>query len=244
MMDSIRSAASGWAAKVLIALLVLSFAIWGVNDVFFGFRSEVLASVGEQEISADSFRRFFDQQLRIISRQSGRPLTAENARQVGLDRQILAEMLRNGTLEEQARVLKLAVPREAIALDIAANQAFHNSRGEFDPALFRRLLAENGIDEQSFLAGEMSARARRAIADTVGGEFAAPETLVEAVVRHGMEERDAKYFVITGNESEIAAPTPRASSGVLRQEPATVHHSRLPLPGTPHSAGFRSGRRR
>ncbi|MDP9136742.1 MAG: SurA N-terminal domain-containing protein, partial [Pseudomonadota bacterium] len=207
MMDSIRSAASGWAAKVLIALLVLSFAVWGVNDVFFGFRSEVLASVGELEISAESFRRSFDQQLRILSRQSGRPLTAENARQIGLDRQILAEMLRDGTLEEQARVLKLAVPREAVARDIADNQAFQNARGEFDPALFRRLLAQNGLDEQSFLAGEMAARGRRAIAETIAGSFTTPETLVEAAVRHGTEERDARYFVITGNESEIAAPS-------------------------------------
>ena len=85
------------------ALLVLSFAVWGVNDVFFGFRSEVLASVGEREISADSFRRFFDQQLRIISRQSGQPLTAENARQIGLDRQILAEMLRDGPRSRNRR---------------------------------------------------------------------------------------------------------------------------------------------
>ena len=153
-------------------------------------------------------------------------------------------MLRDGTLEEQARVLKLAMPRDAIALDIAANQAFHNSRGEFDPALFRRLLAENGIDEQAFLAGEMSARARRAIADTVSGEFAAPETLVEAVVRHGMEERDAKYFVITGNEVRNRRAIRERAAGVLRQEPAAVHHSRLPLPGTPHSAGFRSGPRK
>ena len=124
---------------------------------------------------------------------------AENARQIGLDRQILAEMLRNGALEEQARVLKLAVPREAVARDIADNQAFQNSRGEFDPALFRRLLAENGIDEQSFLTGEMTARARRAVADTVAGDFATPETLVEAVVRQGNEQRDARYFVITGD---------------------------------------------
>ncbi len=207
MMDSIRSAASGWIAKVLIGLLALSFAIWGVNDVFFGFRSEVLASVGDREVSTEDFRRQFDQQLRAISRQSGRGLTVEDARRIGLDRQVLAEMLRDAALEEQASVLKLAVPREAVALDIARNQAFHNARGEFDPKLFRRLLAENGIDEQAFLNGETIARARRAIAETIIGEFKAPGTLVEAVVRQGNEERDAKYFEIIGSESEITAPS-------------------------------------
>ncbi len=207
MMDSIRSAASGWAAKVLIGLLALSFAIWGVNDVFFGFRSEVLASVGDREVSTEEYRRLFDQRLRTISRQSGRGLTAEEARQVGLDRQVLAAMLGDAALEEQARLLKLAVPRETVALDIARNEAFQNARGEFDPTLFRRLLAENGIDEQAFLSAEMTARVRRAIAETIVGDFSTPETLVEAVVRQSSEERDARYFEITPSESEIAVPS-------------------------------------
>jgi peptidyl-prolyl cis-trans isomerase D len=207
MMDSIRAAAKGWTAKVLIALLVLSFAVWGVNDVFFGFRSEVLASVGKREISAESFRRFFDSRLRMLSRQSGQGITAENARAIGLDRQILTEMLRDGALEEQASQLKLAVPEHMVAREIASIEAFRNARGEFDAGRFRRFLAENGIDEQSFLADEAVARARRAIAETVIADFAAPATLIEAVVRQAGEERDARYFVITGSESEIAAPT-------------------------------------
>ncbi len=36
MLDSLRSAAQSWVAKLLLGLLVLSFAIWGISDVFRG----------------------------------------------------------------------------------------------------------------------------------------------------------------------------------------------------------------
>ena len=66
MMDVLRRAAKGWIAKVLIALLALSFVVWGIADVFTGFRASALATVGGQEISAQSYTQAFNRGVKLI----------------------------------------------------------------------------------------------------------------------------------------------------------------------------------
>ncbi len=55
MMDSMRNAAKGWAAKLLIGLLVVSFAVWGIADWLPNASRQPLASVGDTDITADEF---------------------------------------------------------------------------------------------------------------------------------------------------------------------------------------------
>jgi peptidyl-prolyl cis-trans isomerase D len=207
MMDSLRGAATGWVAKILIGLLALSFAIWGINDVFWGYRSDVLASVGDYEITADEFRMTFEQRLRNLSRQSGQSITNQRATEMGLDRQILADMLRNGALQQQASDMHLAVPDSLVAEEITSNPVFQNSRGQFDANRFRQILQQSGLSEQMLMREEKAGKLRQAIADPLLNALQAPETLVEAVVRYNNERRDAKYFVLKANEAEIPPPS-------------------------------------
>ena len=204
MMESLRGAATGWVAKVLIGLLAMSFAIWGINDVFRGYRSNVLASVGDYEISVDAYRMTLEQRLRSLSRQTGQPINNQRAAELGLDRQILADMLRNGALQEQAREMKLAVPDAIIAQEIAGEAAFQNTRGQFDANRFRQILQQNGLNEQMFLNEEKAGKLRQAIADPILSNLGPPETLVEAIVRQTNERRDAKYFEVSANAGELA----------------------------------------
>ena len=49
MLDTFRRGSKGWTAKILLGLLVLSFAVWGIADIFTGGqRGGALATVGDQ----------------------------------------------------------------------------------------------------------------------------------------------------------------------------------------------------
>ena len=53
MLNVLRQKAGSWVVKVLLLLLVVSFAIWGIGDVFFGGgQNPTVAKVGGSEISA------------------------------------------------------------------------------------------------------------------------------------------------------------------------------------------------
>ncbi|MCX7345341.1 MAG: SurA N-terminal domain-containing protein, partial [Alphaproteobacteria bacterium] len=88
MLDTLRNSAKSWVAKILIGLLAVSFAVWGIADVFRGFDAGFLAKVGKVEITSQEFSRAYDQYLQNFSRQTGQAMTQEEARGLGIDRAI------------------------------------------------------------------------------------------------------------------------------------------------------------
>jgi peptidyl-prolyl cis-trans isomerase D len=206
MMDVFRRAAKGWTAKILIGLLVISFGIWGIADVFTGFRVGALAKVGSTEISASQFEQTFRQALQNYSSQLGQAVTPERARELGIDRQILNQLLHDAAMVSEAQSLKLAVGDAQIVSEVHKNPAFKDAGGNYDPAVFKEFLERSGQSEAGFLANERQQYLRAAIADTVQGQFGLPKTLVEAAAKHTNEQRDARYFIVKAEAGEVQQP--------------------------------------
>jgi peptidyl-prolyl cis-trans isomerase D len=213
MLDAMRSRAGGWVAKIFITLLAASFAVWGVADVFSPRQANVLVTVGDVEITADQYRNVFNRQLRHVSRQIGRSITPEMARDMGLDRQILNQLIRDAAFTAQARNLGLAVPDRAVVSRIAANPNYQNAQGEFDPQDFRRLLASSGLSEGEFIASQRQEMLSGAISDALGSGIEPPRPMVEALWKFQSERRDAQYFEVDAGDVTVREP----SEGVLRE---------------------------
>lgn len=207
MLDRMRGAAKSWMAKVLMGLLVLSFGVWGIADVFTFRANSALATVGDQNITGQDFSEAYRRWLQNYQRQTGQTITPEQARLLGLDRSYLNEMIRNASLDGEASKMKLAVSDSQLADVIRANPAFQDSQGKFDPVRFAEVLKQNGMNEAIFLAGERQRFLRGALADTVASNFTPPNALQEAVYRHRNEQRDARYFILRPAEQDVPAPT-------------------------------------
>src|SRR5512135_2055157 len=111
MLRGMRKASSNWLGKIVMAVvmgvLIISFGVWGIADIFRGFGQSTLAKVGHTEISAEQFRQIYTERLQQIGRQFGRPLTMDQARAFGLDRQVLQQTIAEAALDEEARRLGL-----------------------------------------------------------------------------------------------------------------------------------------
>ena len=61
MLQFIRSKVTSIFIKVLFGILILSFAIWGIGDIFLGQeRGETTVSVGDIDYNSDDITREFD----------------------------------------------------------------------------------------------------------------------------------------------------------------------------------------
>ena len=73
MLQSMRASAQGWIGRVIMAILmsliILSFAIWGIGDIFRGFGANNLARVGGVEIGADTLRNAYQAELQKMQKQ-------------------------------------------------------------------------------------------------------------------------------------------------------------------------------
>ena len=207
MLEKFRNLGKTWVAKILLMMLAASFGVWGIRDIFGGFHSTALVTVGGQEISSQQYTSSYQRALQNLAQQSGQAITAEDARKMGIDRSILDNLIQTATIDAQATNMKLHISNQVIAEDAQANPIFHDAAGKFDPSLFARLLSQNGLNEEMFIANEGRNKTRSAITDAVDRGFTPPNTLVEAMSRYQTEQRDAKYFTITATEADVAAPT-------------------------------------
>jgi peptidyl-prolyl cis-trans isomerase D len=213
MLRGIRTASANWLGKivmgVVVAFLVVSFAIWGIGDIFRGFGLTKVAVIGDTEISIEQFRQIYNERLQQLGRQVGRPITSEQARALGLDRQVLGQLLAEGALDERARQMGLGVTDATVARQITEEDAFRGPSGQFSRARFEQIIRDAGYTEGRFVNEQRRMTVRRQLANTISGEVPVPKAMVEAFNRYQNEQRSIEYVTLDRAQAgEIPEPTP------------------------------------
>ena len=133
MLRGLRKASSNWLGKVVMAAVVgfwsSDFAIWGIGDIFRGFGRSTVAKIGRTEITVEQFRSIYNDRLQQYSRQAGRPIGLEQARQMGLDRALIGQIVSEILLDERARELGLSLSDAEVAKQITTDPAFRDRTG-------------------------------------------------------------------------------------------------------------------
>ena len=217
MLRGIRNASANWLGRtvmtVVMGLLAASFAVWGINDIFRGFGRSTLAKVGGTEISIEAFRQAYNDRLQQLGRQAGRPITAEQAKAIGLDRRVLSEMVAEAALDQRARQMRLAIPDAEIVKRITADKTFQNAAGQFDRIQFEQLLHSAGYTEQRFVAEQRQVMLRRAIGDSLSAAIPTPKAWRDAINTFQNQERTIAYVTLGAAQ---AGDIPQPSDAELK----------------------------
>ena len=65
MLDTLRKSVTGPFVKILIGILILSFAVWGIQDIFGNFKKTVAIEIDDYEVSLDQLVTEYNNQLSI-----------------------------------------------------------------------------------------------------------------------------------------------------------------------------------
>ncbi|MGX9430561.1 MULTISPECIES: peptidylprolyl isomerase [Bradyrhizobium] len=225
MLRGIRTASSNWLGKIVMAVvmgvLIVSFGIWGIADIFKGFGQSTLAKVGSTEISTEQFRQIYTDRLQQVGRQFGRPLTPDQARAFGFDRQVLQQTIAEAALDEEARRLRLGQSQEETMRSIYNDPNFKGLNGQFEPQRFQSVIRQFGYTEQRYLAEQRRVGLRRQIAGTIGAGIEPPKTLIEALVRYQNEQRSIEYIKLDAAQAgTIDPPSPEALAAYFEDHKA------------------------
>jgi len=218
MLRGMRNASSTRLGKIILAgamgALIISFGLWGIADIFRGFGQSTLATIGHTEISINAFRQLYNDRLQQIGRQFGRPLSQDQARAFGLDRQVLQQTIAEAALDEQAQRLHLGQSDAETLRVIYGDPNFKGSNGAFDQARFQATIREFGFSEQRYIADQRKVSLRRQIAGTVSAGLEPAKTMIEALSRYQNERRTIDYVRLDAAQAgTIDAPAPEALAG-------------------------------
>src|SRR5215813_5281549 len=197
MLRGLHKASSTWLGKAVMAavmgVIAVSFAIWGIGDIFRGFGRNAVATIGGAEISIEQFRQFYNDRLQQLGRQVGRPITPDEARARGLDRQLLGQLIAEAALDEQAKKLQLGLANDDIAQRITADPSFPGPTGQGDRPHFEQLIRQAGCPEGRSIEDQRRAILRRQIAQGVTGDMKVPTTAMAALNQYRNEKRQVEY---------------------------------------------------
>jgi len=197
MLSALRTAAGTWVAKLLLLLLVGSFAVWGISgQLVNGIGQDALITAGGTKVSAVEYRLAYDRQLNVLSQRFGQQITREQATALGLDDQVIAQLVAGAVLDEQARTLKLGLSKDKIAQLTAEDAAFHGPDGKFNRQQFEYVLRQVGMRPEDYLANRAQVAVRQQIVEAVSDGLKAPDTFLRAVSLYRGEDRTAEYIVL------------------------------------------------
>jgi peptidyl-prolyl cis-trans isomerase D len=214
MLEALRSAATTWVAKLLLILLVVSFAVWGISGQIMGGvgRSYVVAA-GDTKVTPLEFRLAYDRQIAILSQQSGRPITREQARLFGIEDLVLSQVAAGAVLDEHASELGLGLSEDRLATLTMEDPAFSGPDGRFDRQQFEFALRRIGMRPEDYLRSRAQAAVRQQIVDAVSDGIRAPDTFLRAVALYRGEDRTAEFLVLP---KSLVEPIEDPSEEVLK----------------------------
>ncbi len=202
MLESLRNSVNSWTAKVLLALLVLSFAVWGISDVFTNRVATVVATVGEKEVTTEEFSVALSNDIQSLQRRAGRAISISEARQLGRDQIVLAQLSNRKALDAEAESLGLSAPPAAIREAIETASVFQGPDGTFNRFSYETALRQEGLTPEEYEDGVRQDLARNAMLQAVGAGTAAPRALAATLHRYRNEQRILDYVLLSKSDAE------------------------------------------
>lgn len=207
MLDSLRKAAGTWIAKLLLLLLVASFAVWGISgQMVGGLTGNAVITAGDTTVTAIEYRLAYDRQISVLSQRFGQPITREQAVALGIDNQVLAQLVSGAVLDEQARQMGLGLSKQRLAELTADDPAFQGPDGRFDRARFEFVLRQIGMRPDDYLKSRSQVAIRQQIVEAVSDGIAVPDAFLRAVAIYQGEDRTVEYVTLPGSVAGAIEP--------------------------------------
>jgi peptidyl-prolyl cis-trans isomerase D len=144
MLQGIRDRATGLLAWIIVILIAVPFALWGIQQYFSGGKEAVAASVNGRDIKVQELDRAYEQQRERLA-----SLLAAGLDEKAVKRQLLEGIINRVVLVQAAQQIGLRITDAQLAREIQSTPAFQEG-GRFDRAAYERALHSAGLKSPVF----------------------------------------------------------------------------------------------
>lgn len=208
MLAVFRNFSKSWGARLLIGLLIVAFAVWGISDAFRATgNTDIVLKAGEQELTRADFKREFDGQKEEIEQRNQRRISQDEAVANGMDVQLLTMLGQRASVEEVLRKLGVGATDELISKALAKEHAFYDPiTGKFDRKIYESLLAQNNLTPAVYEKSRAAEIAQKHGLGALGFGLRPPRVYGAVQAVYAFQERDVQFFAV--DASKVAKPQP------------------------------------
>ena len=206
MLQFLRNSVASIFTKVLIGLIMVSFAVWGMGDVFGGgFFGNTVAEVGSVKITANDINNQYKRELDRLRRMN---IDSNRARQLGVRDRVVQSMVNEASFDAEALKLGLTASDATIAFEIRSDPSFRGNLGSFDRIQFEQLLRANGFTEEAYVSSLRRQIARTQALESLTSTIQVPKSVADIIYNWREQSRSASITYVTIDPSaNVPEPT-------------------------------------
>ncbi|QDL92760.1 hypothetical protein FDP22_13770 [Paroceanicella profunda] len=208
MLGSMRFKGTNIVVWIILVLLIFGLAGFGISDMLRGGISNDIGHIGDQTITRTQYANAMNAQLQRLSQRAGRQITPTEARQYGIDRQVLAELARRAALDSEAEKLGIAADMATVQKRIAMIPEFQGPDGKFNAQQARLVLQQSNMKEDDLREDVASEVVQNILAASVASGISAPPGLLQTLFAWTYEKRGFTWVKLPANRFGDAPEAP------------------------------------
>ena len=215
-----RSKKSNMVFYALLGLLVLGLGGFGVQSFNGSIRS--IGSVGNREISINSYASALRRTMAAFGQKVGAPINFQQAQALGLDRTTRTEIVTQAALDNETARLGISVGDDRVRAALLAIPAFRGVDDNFDREAYAFSLKQNGLTEKEFEGQVRDESARGLLQTAIISGVGAPPAYVNVIFAYIAEKRGFSWATLdpTALVPPVAAPDEAAMTEYYTANPA------------------------
>ena len=203
MLDIIRNLVSSIFGKILLAIMVLSFALWGMGDILSSGNSQLAAKVGNEKISLDEFYIKFQQTVRDYNQNTNSNLSLKEAYELKLHNLLLQDLIYSRMVNDYAKKRGIYLNEESLKSVISNLDEFKDSNEIFSSIKYKNFILNNFQSEESFLSEIENSIFQGIIFESFNADNYINDAIINKLYDYEGEKRTISYFLLNKNEVKI-----------------------------------------
>lgn len=210
MLTTFRSHAKGWIAWVLVGLVSVPFALWGIGQYRSLVTTDYVAKVNGTKIMPQRLQQAYEQAFQQRQTELKGKFNPDPKQQLQLKMNTLHQLVNSTLLLQQAGKDRLVVGAGDVREQIEQIPAFQGN-GHFDYQQYQTVLASNGLSVEQFESQIRSQIMTRQLQLGIAQTTLSTPREVSALVALQRQQRKVAWFVLPLKQFVSASPPPASA---------------------------------
>lgn len=194
MLAFIRERSKGVVAWIVVVIIIIPFALFGLDQFTSGDRIEVAAKVNGEPIQANEFARALDNVKRQYQESFGDMYTSL-VQEDKLRQQVLDDLIQRSALDQQMQKEGFGMSDQLLAQVIQSQQMFQD-KGVFSVQRYDEVLKNNGFTKERFEQAQRQFMLRNQLEGVVTTSELIGASELNALAALESQEREVGYLRI------------------------------------------------
>ena len=196
MLSAIRNKSKGWVAYLIVGLITVPFALFGIQDYVSRTANTSIATVNGEDLDLNIYYQELNSQQRNLQQQLGAFYSQEIDN--GLKQNILDSMINEKLLENFANSFEVVTLDDEVRSVIEMNPAFQVD-GAFSEDRYSQLLRLNSYSPAGYEIAQSKALTRDQIKRNLSGSAFMSSTVIKQLNDLASQQREVSYLALDAN---------------------------------------------